>query len=110
MKVTIHDYTVNVGNNLTQKASIFIRLMADYIQEVADPNTPKRTGLLRKNVLKQTLGLKGKIMWNQDYAAKMEEVQFKNYTTPGTNKDFAKNAVHEGVQNTDKILKNSGLI
>lgn len=110
MKVTVKDYTVQVTNDIAQKASIFLRLAAEDIVRNSTPNTPMKTGALRQGVLKETLGLKGKVAWQKDYAAKMEEMQFKNYTTPGTGKDYAKNAVHETIAGTKSILSSSGLI
>ena len=110
MKVIVKDYTVQVTNELAQKASIFLRLAAEDIVKNSTPNTPMKTGQLRRSVLKETLGLKGKVAWQRDYAAKMEEIQFKNYTTPGTGKDYAKNAVHETIEGTKELLTNSGLV
>ncbi len=110
MKVTVKDYTVEITNDFAQKASIFLRLASEDIVENSTPNTPMKTGQLRRSVLKETLGLKGKVTWAKNYAAKMEEIQFKNYTTPGTGKDYAKNAVHETIAGIKSILSSSGLI
>ncbi len=110
MKVIVKDYTVKITNDLTQKASIFLRLASEDIVKNSTPNTPMKTGELRRGVLKETLGLKGKVVWQKNYAAKMEEMQFKNYTTPGTGKDYAKNAVHKTIAGTKSILSSSGLI
>lgn len=110
MKVIVKDYTVKVSNDLAQKASIFIRLAGEEIVDVSKDNTPMKTGALRRDVLKETLGTKGKVVWTKDYASKQEEIQHKRYTTPGTGPHFAKNAVNQVVQNTEKLAKNSGLI
>lgn len=110
MSVSITDNHPVISNETTQKASIFLRQVAEEIVRISTPGTPMKTGALRRSVLKEVLGLKGKVQWNKEYAAKMEEVQFKNYTTPGTNKDFAKNAVFEVANKTGGIAKSSGLI
>ena len=110
MKVTIIDNTPQIGEMLKQKASIFLRVTADAIVNLSTPNTPKKTGRLRMDIVKSVLGLNGKVVWGKNYAAKMEEVQFKNYTTSGTGPDFAKNAVNEVAGKTSGIAKVSGLI
>lgn len=110
MTVRVIDNHPKIQNDTSQKASIFLRQVADKIVTISTPNTPMKTGELRRGVLKQVLGLKGKVEWKKDYAAKMETVQFKNYTTPGTGVDFAKNAVNEVAGETGGIARSSGLI
>jgi len=107
-KVT--DNTNNVINELTQKASIFLRMMSDEIVNISTPITPKKSGRLRMDVVKQVLGLNGKIMWGKNYGVYQEEKQFKNYTTPGTGPHFAKKGAEGGVEKTQSIAKRSGLI
>lgn len=110
MSVTIQDFTPQIINDMTQKASIFLRQSAEEIVQISTPNTPMKTGQLRRSVLKEVLGLKGKVQWKKDYAAKMETVQFKNYTTPSTGPHFAESAVEQVAKKTGGIAKSSGLI
>ena len=109
-KVKITDNTGTVKSTIQQKSSIFLRLMAESIVKIAEPNTPKDTGRLRADVIKQTLGLKGKVVWSKEYAARQESTQYSNYTTGGTGPHYAENAVSQAVKTTDKIAKSSGLI
>lgn len=107
-KVT--DNTGAVKNQLLVKSNIFLRLMGDSIGKIADPNTPKKTGRLRMDRVVQVLGTHGKIVWGKDYAARMEQVQFKNYTTAGTGPHYAEDAIEKAVQDTARIAKIAGLI
>lgn len=107
-KVT--DNTNNIINSLTQKASVFLRLMSDEIIKISTPITPKKSGRLRMDVVKQVLGLKGKIIWGKKYGVYQEENQFKNYTTPGTGPHFAQKGAEGGVEKTQSVAKRSGLI
>lgn len=110
MAFKIFDNTKNVGNTVTQRASIFLRNVADDVIRNAEPKTPKREGYLRRSVVKQVLGLNGAVKWNKEYAAKMETKQFRNYTTPGTGPHYAEDAVKKSVGNTRVIAKQSGLL
>ena len=110
MAYKIKDNTSMVLNDFRVKSSIFLRTFAEQVVNDSEKKTPKREGNLRRDVLKQVLGLSGKIIWNKNYAAKMEEIQFRNYTTPGTGPNFAKNAIHNMLKNTLTIAKSSGLI
>lgn len=107
-KVT--DNTNNVINQLTQKASIFLRLMSDEIVKISTPTTPKKSGRLRMDIVKQVLGLKGKIIWGKNYGVYQETKQFKNYTTPGTGPHFAQKGAEGGVEQTRNIAQRSGLV
>lgn len=94
-----------VSLTLRQNASIFLRLMADEIVRISEPKTPKKTGRLRADVLRQVLGTSAAISWEKDYAARQEETQFKNYTTAGTGPHFAENAVKQGIGKTQEIAQ-----
>lgn len=109
MAYKIIDNTSQIQSNTKQKASIFLRSMAEEIVSISTPKTPKRSGRLRGNVLKQVLGLNGKIVWKQDYAVYQEEKQHRNYTTAGTGPHFAKDAVHKAASNTPAIARRVGL-
>jgi hypothetical protein len=92
-----------------------IRFAIDDIQATAEPNTPKRDGDLRSEVKKEVINTRGRIQWVSPYAAAQEAGIIHggivtNYTTPGTGKDFAKNAVEEVNARFDKHLRRSGAI
>lgn len=110
MKVEIKDYTPQIISEKNQKASIFLRGIADAIVSLSETKTPKKTGRLRMDIIKQVLGLRGKIIWGKNYAVFQETKQFQNYSTPGTGPHFAENAVNDVVSKTESIAKSSGLI
>lgn len=109
MSVRIKDYTPQVNQTLLQKANVFLRACTEELVEIAHPKTPKDTGRMRADVLKQVLGLKGKVKWMKKYAVYQEKKQFKNYTTPGTGPHFAENAAKELVKKTGAIATQAGL-
>lgn len=110
MAVKIIDNTKEINQFFKQKGSIFLRSMADEMQKEAKPNTPKDKGNLRRDILKQVLGLKGKVVWRQNYGVYQETKQYKNYTTPGTGPRFAENAAKSLPKKTNTIAKRVGLI
>lgn len=110
MSVKITDNMPQIMAEKKRNGSIFLREVADRIHRESTPNTPMRTGRLRMDIVKSILGLKGTIVWGKNYAAKMEEKVFRNYTTPGTGKDFAKNAVLKVSKETQTIGKITNLI
>lgn len=62
--------------------------------------TPAKTFRLRRSVRYQVLGNKATIQWLAPYAAAQEAGiangrVFRNYTTPGTGRGFAQEALHE---------------
>lgn len=108
--VRIIDNTGRVNGDIKIKASIFLRNAAEAIVKESTPHTPKKTGRLRMDIIKQVLGLHGRIEWGKNYAVFQEEKQFANYTTPGTGPHFAENAVKKIVSNTAAIARQVGLI
>jgi len=110
MAFKITDNTKNIKSVFSQRASIFLRLTAESIVATSEKKTPKKEGNLRRDVLKQVLGLKGRVIWAKNYAEKMEINKFRKYTTPGTGPHFAENAVKEIVEKTGSIARSSGLI
>lgn len=110
MTVVIKDFTAQNKGNMEQKASIFLRFMAEHIVALSTPRTPKKTGRLRMDINKQILGLSGKIKWGKNYAIYQETKQFKNYTTPGTGPHYAEDSVHQGINETQKVAQKAGLI
>lgn len=106
----INDNTNEVIKSIETNASIFLRLIADKIVSISTPKTPKKTGRLRMDVIKQVLGLNGKIKWGKNYAVYQEKKQFKNYTTPGTGPNYAENSVKEGINETGNVARRANLI
>lgn len=110
MKVKVIDYTQKVINNTTQNAGIFLRMLAEDVIRTSTPNTPMKTGLLRRNTSKEVLGLKARIKWLVHYAIYQENKQFTNYTTPGTGPHFAENAVNKVASEAESIMRKAKLI
>lgn len=117
MSVKVTDNSVNFEQSVTQKGSIFLREFAEEVVNIASPKTPKLDNYLRKDVLKQVLGLKGKIIWQKAYAAVQERGgrkdgtrRIRNYTTPGTGPHYAQNAVNEALSRVSTIARRAGLI
>lgn len=109
MSVKVTDHTVSVEQNISQKANVFLRLMAEEIVNISEPKTPKKLGNLRRDVIKSVLALKATIAWRKKYASVQEEKQFRNYTTPGTGPHYARNAVNEAIKRVDSIARRAGL-
>lgn len=110
MSYSVKDNTQTILGNAKRRANIFLRLAAEDVERRSTKNTPKRTGDLRRSILKSVLGLHGRVEWRKVYASKMESKQFSNYTTPGTGPHFARNAVQSMVDNTRSIARRAGLI
>lgn len=109
MKVIVKDNMPKIVDDKKKKSSIFLRVLADAVVDESTPKTPKRTGQLRADVLKQVLGTKAKIVWGKRYAIFQESKQYRNYTTPGTGPHFAENAVRNVVKNSESIAEKVGL-
>ena len=108
--VTVKDYTDQIKKDLQQKSNIFLRLATDSVVQISTPKTPKKSGRLRMDIVKQVLGLKGKIIWGKNYGVYQETKQFKHYTTAGTGPHFAENAVNAMIKLTNTIGRKAGLI
>ena len=108
--VKVIDNTGKIINDTEVKASIFLRTMADEIVKISTPKTPKKSGRMRMDIVKQVLGLKGKVKWGKNYAVYQETKQFTNYTTPGTGPHFAEDSVNEAVTMTNEIARRVNLI
>lgn len=94
-----------INSEVTNGASLAIRLMLSEIHRLADPVTPKDKGNLRADVLKEVRGTTGKITWTKEYAIYQETKQFQNYTTPGTGPHFAEKSVVDVVDRSDTFFK-----
>jgi hypothetical protein len=114
MSATIRDNTPFVLNYINIRGSIFLRNMMDEIERESDPKTPKKSGRLRMDKIKQVLGLRGKMAWGKDYAAVQElgrrkgSRPFSNYTTAGTGAHYAENAMKKTPALTQRVAKMSG--
>jgi hypothetical protein len=85
-----------------------IRFALEDIRKTAEPNTPKKTGLLRSSAT--ILATQGVVNWTADHAIYQEKKQYANYTTPGTGPHFAENAVKEVSERFDTHLRAAGVI
>lgn len=113
MSVKVIDNTPKLIAKVRTNGSLAIqRALQDVLKE-SRPKTPKAdTNFLRNNTKRQVLGLKGKVAWNADYAQYQERGKrrdgshvVRNYTTGGTGKQFAENAVKSVDKNRAKYLK-----
>lgn len=125
MSYKMEDNTTRIISETNQKESLAIRFMLDGVHKNATPNTPKKTGDLRRNVTKEVRGTRGRIKWEQNYAAPQEAgvitirksggvvppgtYVFRNYTTPGTGKRFARNAIEKVVRDYRQYFRKAGL-
>ena len=110
MSVKIIDNTLKIKLDTTRNASLFLRLVADGIVNASTPHTPKKLGNLRRDVLKQVLGLSGKVVWRKNYANILETKQFSHYTTSGTGPHFAEQGVETAVSHLSEYAKKANLI
>jgi hypothetical protein len=117
MGYTIKDNTAQLSSQFKVRGNVFLRMMADDIVRQSEPMTPRDKGNLRRDVLRQVLGLNGKIEWRKAYASYQERGKradgtrvIRNYTTPGTGAGFARKGVEKGIKNTQKVAKASQLI
>lgn len=110
--------TSNVNKILSEtrvNSNLFLRYFVDEVHKKAEPRTPRDKGNLARDVLKQVLGLKGKIVWSKEYAQAQEAgmtrgYPIRNYTTPGTGKKYAVNAIDQTTGEASKIAKKARLI
>ena len=122
MSVEIEDNTVQVESAVKNSVALTLRLVLEDIHRRSVNVTPKRDGDLRAGVEKYLRSpTQGVIEWKMEYAAVQEQggridprtgkyVVFRNYTTPGTGKDYAANSVRDTMDNFYKIAKQGGLI
>ena len=97
---------------------IAIRQMMEDIKQIADKTTPYKTGMLRGSVSKTLLSpTHGRMVWNMPYAAYQERGMradgshiVQNYTTPGTGKEFAQQAIERVKDNGAEYIRKAGFI
>ena len=119
MSVKITDNTPKVRIDNGNKIDLFLRFFMDVVDQIAEPKTPKKEGELRRGTLKTVGGgltrRSGVMVWLKEYAAAQEVGTIKgspirNYTTPGTGPNYARNAVTKAVLAQDTVLRKVGLI
>lgn len=102
MPVKVIDNSDKIIDNLKYNVGIANRLILEDIHKNSNPHTPMKTSQLRRDISKSVNihTYTGTIIWRVPYASYQERGSrydgshvVKNYTTPGTGKDFAKNAV-----------------
>lgn len=76
--------------------------------------TPKDSSTLRRSIITQALGSRAQIGWRAPYAGAQEAgghngVVYVNYTTPGTGKNFARNAFRATTAQMPSVLRQLGL-
>ena len=115
MPVTIQHNEEYIRQLTTQRISLANRLIIEDIHRTSLHNTPMISSQLRRNVTKTVVPetYTGTIIWKVPYASYQERGSradgsyvVKNYTTPGTGKDFAKNAVKKTLSDVNKFYKN----
>ena len=86
-------------------------LLSD-IRRNANSKTPLKDDFLRRNVKSTISGKQGIIIWREPYAQYQERGEradgthvVKHYTTPGTGKGFAKNAVEKAITSKNIVAK-----
>ena len=114
MPVTIQHNEEYIRQLTTQRISLANRLIIEDIHRTSLHNTPMLSSQLRRNVTKTVVPetYTGTIIWKVPYASYQERGSradgthvVKNYTTPGTGKDFAKNAVKKTLKEVEKFYK-----
>lgn len=117
MKVIVTDNTSKIKMDTKIKTSLFLRLALDEVYDIARPVTPRDKGNLSRDVIRQVLGLKGRIEWRKSYASYQERGRradgshvVKNYTTPGTGKLFIRNSIVKVINKTPSLMRKAGLI
>lgn len=115
MPVKIEHRENNLITALKFKVAIANRLIIEDVHRTSLHNTPMLSSQLRRNVEKTVVPetYTGTIIWRQPYASYQERGSrsdgshvVRNYTTRGTGKDFAKNAVKETLSHVRDFYKN----
>lgn len=99
-----------------QNVAVMLRRMVEDVHRESIPLTPYKDNGLRSSVMKWYDGnRRAGIKWYVPYAAAQEQggrtdprtgkyIEFHNYTTPGTGKEFAKRAKDKVMANLDKYV------
>ena len=115
MPVKIEHRENNIITALKFKVAIANRLIIEDVHRTSLPKTPMFSSQLRRDVTKTVVPetYTGTIIWKVPYASYQERGMradgshvVRKYTTPGTGKDFAKNAVKETLSHVKDFYKN----
>lgn len=113
MPVVVKHHEPELIARLNAKIAMCNRLLLEDIHRESQYKTPLKDGDLREQVTKTVNQTEktGTITWTVPYASYQERGKrfdgshvVKNYTTPGTGKDFAKNAV-KSVMTPQRLAK-----
>jgi hypothetical protein len=128
VSVKIKDNTPRLLINSQRVINLAVRFAMDDVEKFARPRTPYSGaiqsqggksltggGHLRNDTIKTVIGGKGKIVWGKRYAAAQEagiinDKPIRNYTTPGTGKKYAENAIRKVDKNRDSYIKRAAAI
>lgn len=110
MSVKITDNTGKVLLNITNGGSTAIRMMAQDVVKTARPKTPYKSGDLSRSPVVRTQTLGATLTWDKDYAAAQEVGRtrgrpIRKYSTAGTGKWFARNAIRSVTEKSDNYFK-----
>lgn len=127
-RVKITDNTPRININKQRMISLALRFAVDDVDKFARPKTPYSGaiksqggnsltggGHLRNDLIKTVIGSKAKIIWGKRYAAAQEAGvingrPIRNYTTPGTGRKYAENAIRKVEKQFDVYIKKAGTI
>jgi hypothetical protein len=109
MSAKFTDNSAQIKADMRRKISLALRFIIEDVDKTSNPNTPKRKGDLRNQKLKQVLGMHASIAWVRSYAGIQETKQFRNYTTPGTGPNFARDAVEAVISRAEQHFRKAGL-
>lgn len=113
MSVRITNNHPKLLGKLQRNSGVALRRAADDVLRVSRPKTPLGDStFLRNNTVIQVLGNKATITWNTVYAQYQERGsrrdgshRVRRYSTGGTGKNFAENAIVQVTKNASKYIK-----
>jgi hypothetical protein len=113
MSVKIVDHSARIIANMQAQSSVAVRTALEDVKRISTPKTPRAsTQQLRNNILIRVIGGRGSIKWGEQYAQYQERGKRKdgsrrviNYTTGGTGKHFAQNAIAQVSKKIPSYMK-----
>lgn len=113
MSVKVIDNHPMISSRTQAKIPVFIRSFAEAVLVSSRPRTPYKEGNLRRQTRIEVLGNKGRLKWLVDYASFQERGYtsgpVRRYTTAGTGKNFAIDAVKKEANRVTTHAKKAGL-
>lgn len=116
MSVVYQSNSARTENNISNKLGLMCRLLVEDVYRNSLKTTPMKYGDLRKTVNRRIENNRGIIEWTAPYAAYQERGMradgshvVRNYTTPGTGKHYAKDAVIETLEKIGDYARKAGL-